>query len=435
MALALGTKILPGALGSDGDLARLAGSGGLLERARPGGRLRRARASCGWPGTGGRPAWAMPVAGAGLALVIVTVLLTYSRGGVLSPRAGGRGVTVAFLPAPLAAAQRPRGRRDRRACPPPPYALHGPAAVTPTRCRSGLREGAGARPGLAPRRRHRRGGRARPRLVSASSPGRLDRPGRAPGRWPWGWRPARSSPWGRWPPAPRRAAGRATAAPSSAARAATPSPTTPAGWSTPRGNQRKAWWEEAWRGFEASPGRSARARAASPLVHLQERSIADDALNTREAHDIVLRLLSGTGDPRPRAARGAGGGRDLGGPARGRRSTRTRDRAAPRDPRGLRPPGGGRLVVGDPGADDPRPRRGRRRAGRRRPARPRPPAPRPGALAAGAWAPCRGDRRGQRRPALVVRPPARRPRADALADEPPARRDRPAPARPTPPTP
>ncbi len=60
------------------------------------------------------------------------------------------------------------------------------------------------------------------------------------------------------------------------------------------GNQRRAWWGEAWRGFEDSPllGQGAGGFA---LVHLQERRNGDDALATREPHDIALRFLSGTG--------------------------------------------------------------------------------------------------------------------------------------------
>ena len=60
------------------------------------------------------------------------------------------------------------------------------------------------------------------------------------------------------------------------------------------GNQRRAWWGEAWRGFEDSPllGQGAGGFA---LVHLQERRNSDDALATREPHDTALRFLSGTG--------------------------------------------------------------------------------------------------------------------------------------------
>ncbi len=60
------------------------------------------------------------------------------------------------------------------------------------------------------------------------------------------------------------------------------------------GNQRRAWWGEAWRGFEASPviGEGA---GGFPLVHLEERRAGDNALNTREAHGVVLSMLSGLG--------------------------------------------------------------------------------------------------------------------------------------------
>ncbi len=60
------------------------------------------------------------------------------------------------------------------------------------------------------------------------------------------------------------------------------------------GNQRRAWWGEAWRGFEASPviGQGA---GGFPLVHVRERHVADNAVNTREAHGIVPGVLSGLG--------------------------------------------------------------------------------------------------------------------------------------------
>ena len=59
-------------------------------------------------------------------------------------------------------------------------------------------------------------------------------------------------------------------------------------------NQRRAWWGEAWRGFEDSPvlGQGAGGFA---LVHLQERRNSDDALATREPHGVGPRFLSGTG--------------------------------------------------------------------------------------------------------------------------------------------
>jgi hypothetical protein len=62
------------------------------------------------------------------------------------------------------------------------------------------------------------------------------------------------------------------------------------------GNQRKAWWGEAWRGFRDAPvlGQGAGGFA---LVHLKERRTGDDALDTREPHDVALRFLSGLGIP------------------------------------------------------------------------------------------------------------------------------------------
>jgi hypothetical protein len=60
------------------------------------------------------------------------------------------------------------------------------------------------------------------------------------------------------------------------------------------GNQRRGWWEEAYRAWEGSP-LTGQGAGGFPLVHLQERTNGDDALNAREPHDIVLRTLSGTG--------------------------------------------------------------------------------------------------------------------------------------------
>lgn len=59
-------------------------------------------------------------------------------------------------------------------------------------------------------------------------------------------------------------------------------------------NQRVTWWAEAWRGFEAAPvvGQGA---GGFRLVHLRERDNGDDTLVTVEPHDLVLRTLSGVG--------------------------------------------------------------------------------------------------------------------------------------------
>ena len=59
-------------------------------------------------------------------------------------------------------------------------------------------------------------------------------------------------------------------------------------------NLRGRWWGEAWRGFTAAPviGNGA---GGFRLVELRERRDADDALLTREAHQVLLGTLSATG--------------------------------------------------------------------------------------------------------------------------------------------
>lgn len=94
---ALLTRILPELLGSDSDLARLSAPVGywnalaLIAVVAAPGAL--------WP-AGARPAWrgGLSLGAAGTALVVVTVLLTYSRGGVLA-LVMALAVTVAFVPA------------------------------------------------------------------------------------------------------------------------------------------------------------------------------------------------------------------------------------------------------------------------------------------------------------------------------------------------
>ena len=173
----------------------------------------------------GRRGWWSPVAGAGLSLVIVTVLLTYSRGGVLALGMAA-GVTVAFLPrrtAPLMAL----AAAVIGAAWPVAYALSNPL-LNADRVPVDLREGAGA--GLGWRLAV---GVALAAALAPGSPGPRAGPGSTGcGRAPccsWAW-PCSSWRLGPRPPRPARAAGRATGCPSSAARAATPWPTTRGGW-------------------------------------------------------------------------------------------------------------------------------------------------------------------------------------------------------------
>ncbi len=284
---ALGTKVLPGVLGGDDDLARLATPLGYWNALA----LVAVFAAPGllWLAGGtDRPRWGRPVAGAGMALVVTTVLLTYSRGGLLSLLMAV-GVTIAFLP----------GRRDGVAAVlaggigsllPAAYALTEPLLST-DQVPTALREGAGGQLGwrlavgvaigavLAPglvRLDARIGPARRNRIAlvllavavvavvgsfAASSEAR-------------GWAGDRVSEF-------RGEGGDAVA-------------NEPGRLVNASGNQRKGWWGEAWRAWKDAPvlGQGAGGFA---LVHLQERTNSDDTLNTREPHDIVLRTLSGTG--------------------------------------------------------------------------------------------------------------------------------------------
>ena len=159
------------------------------------------------------------------------------------------------------------------------------------------------------------------------------------------------------------------------------------------GNQRKGWWGEAWRGFRDAPvlGQGAGGFA---LVHLQERRTATTRSTPASPTTWSLRCC-----PAP-ASVGlvlllalvvavAWGGRS----ARSARHPGPDDRPAPGDPRGVRPPGGGRLVVGDP---RPHGARLRRRGGRPgRGASAGPPARAPAA-------PGRGRRPWRRRAVVAV---------------------------------
>lgn len=289
IAMALGTKLLPALLGNDRDLARLADPVGYWNALA----LIAAMAVPGlmWLAGGGRrPNVGPAVAGAGLALVGTTLMLTYSRGGLLAT-AMAVGVTLAFLPwrgaavaaivAGAAGAALPAG-----------YALTTPLLAT-DQVPTDLREGAGASLGwrlavgvvvaavLAPlltnawariavdRRRGRRvayGGIAAICLIVAVG--------------------AVATPSGRhWVDT------RVTELQGDGGTAVA---NDPGRLVNVAGNQRSAWWDEAWRAFEAAPiaGQGAGGFA---LVHLQERRNGDDALATREAHSVVLGVLSGTG--------------------------------------------------------------------------------------------------------------------------------------------
>ncbi len=287
---ALATKILPGVLGEDGELARMSAPLGYWNALA----LVAVLALPGllWLAGGERPAArTAPAAAAGVAVVATTVLLTYSRGGVLSLLMAA-GVTVAVLPrrgpgvaALLAGAA--------GAALPAAHALTDPALSTDG-LPAALREGAGA--GLGWRLAL---GMAVAALITR---GALEAVRRRP------------------PADPRRAARRAAATGAAlvligaVAVAATPAgrdwagdrvaelrgeggdavANDPARLVSASGNQRLGWWGEAWRGFADAP-LTGQGAGGFALVHLAEREVGDDLLNTREPHGVVLRVLSGTG--------------------------------------------------------------------------------------------------------------------------------------------
>jgi len=289
VAIALGTKVLPGLLGSDGDLARLAEPVGYWNALA----LVAALALPGllWLAGDARRRWALPLAAAGVAVAGVTLVLTYSRGGLLAA-AMAVAVTLALVPRRGPALAALAAGAAGAAWP----AAHGATEtlLSSDAIPTDLREGAGAGLGwrlaiglalaaaLAPAlvwawARLGLGAPGRPRLIALGGAVALCLivvAGTA------------ASPQGRdW--ADERVAelrgegGDAVA-------------NDPGRLVSASANQRRAWWGEAWRGFEDAPllGQGAGGFA---LVHLQERRTSDDALATREPHGVALRFLSGTG--------------------------------------------------------------------------------------------------------------------------------------------
>ncbi len=97
LGLALATKVLPAGFGDDSDLARLAAPGRLLERPGPGRGDGRAGAALAGRAATRRVRGGTPLAAVGLTVALTTILLTYSRGGILA-LAMAVAVTAAFLP-------------------------------------------------------------------------------------------------------------------------------------------------------------------------------------------------------------------------------------------------------------------------------------------------------------------------------------------------
>ena len=289
VAIALGTKVVPALLGSDDDLGRLAEPVGYWNALA----LVAAMALPGllWLAGDAERRWALPLAGAGIAAAGVTLVLTYSRGGVLAA-VMAVAVTLALLPrrGPALAAL---AAGAVGAAWPAAYGLT-ETLLSSDAIPVDLREGAGAGLGwrlavglalaaaLAPGvvsawSRLGLGERGRPRTIAvglavalclivaggtAASPQGRD------------WADQRASEL-------RGEGGDAVA-------------NEPGRLVSASGNQRRAWWGEAWRGLEDSPllGQGAGGFA---LVHLQHRRNSDDALATREPHGVALRFLSGTG--------------------------------------------------------------------------------------------------------------------------------------------
>lgn len=286
---ALLTRILPELLGSDSDLARLSAPVGywnalaLIAVVAAPGAL--------WP-AGARPAWrgGLSLGAAGTALVVVTVLLTYSRGGVLA-LVMALAVTVAFVPA-TGRALAALAAGVAGALLPAAHGLTDPALTTDglpvgQRADAGLGLGWRLAVGLAlaavlaplvVRAAERTGldaARAR-RIGLAAVAGVVLATGVAVAVVPdaRGWTGDRAAEF-------RGEEGDAVA-------------NDPGRLVSTAGNQRRGWWGEAWRGFLDAPvvGQGAGGFA---LVHLQERTTGDPSLMTREPHGVVVRFLSGTG--------------------------------------------------------------------------------------------------------------------------------------------
>jgi cytochrome c-type biogenesis protein CcmH/NrfG len=285
VGIALATKALPRWLGEDGDLARLSAPVGYWNAlalvavvAAPGalwlagGRLR------------GRAC--LPLAGAGLAVIVVTVAMTYSRGGVLSlamalavtlALAPARGRGLAAVAAALLGAALPVAHGltdDLLTGDGVPVELRADAAlgfgwrlVVGVALAAALAPGVlrlAARTGIAPDRA-RRGvliGLGAVALVAVAVPSAR------------GWTGDRVAEF-------RGDAGDAVA-------------NDPGRLVNTAGNQRRGWWGEAWRGFLDAPV-AGQGAGGFALVHLQERRTGDDQLRTVEPHGVLPRVLSGTG--------------------------------------------------------------------------------------------------------------------------------------------
>lgn len=289
LAVALGAKVFPAVLGGDRDLARLSAPVGYWNAVA----LIAVMVLPGllWLATSpARPRPGPWLAGAGIALAVTVLVLTYSRGGIFAAALAAV-ITLTLMPATWRGIAALAGGLVG-ALLPLAHAL-GTSALSDDNVPVALREGPGlglgwrmlvgmavasAVAGLAPR--------LAARLVR--DPGRASRAAAlaCAGVAALGIAGAVATPEGRdwvgdrWAEV-RGEGGDAVA--NDAGRLVNAS-----------GNQRSAWWAQAWRGFQDAPlvGHGA---GGFRLVHLQERRVADDRLITDEPHDTLLRTMSGLG--------------------------------------------------------------------------------------------------------------------------------------------
>ncbi len=243
------------------------------------------------------------------------------------------------LRAPRAGTPSPPSPPARSApCRPPSTGLTDPVLAA-DQVPTALRECGGSGPRLATRARRRGGGRPRaargaPRRAreraADGAPGRRGRPRRLRGG-------------GRGRPrhaARRPAAGWATAGAEFRGEGGDAVANDPGRLVSTSGNQRRAWWGEAWRGFEATPGaRRGRRRGSRSCT---SRSGAWPTTRSTPARRTAScrGMLSALGVVGLLLLARAGGRRRLGRAARRRPAPRPRPRDTARDPRRLRAAGG-----------------------------------------------------------------------------------------------
>jgi hypothetical protein len=271
VAWALGSKVLPTLLGADGDLSRLQTPLGYANAlalvvviAVPGALLAAART--------GAPRYAEPLAAACVCALFVTLLLTYSRGGLVA-LAAALAAILALAPWRLSAALMVIAAAIGAALP-AAYGLTA-GALTADGLLATERQGAGAglgwrlALGMALAAALALAGR---RLAARIGPGRLPRPGRRG--------------------VIAAAAVCAVAAVGAGAVAADQRGglgNDPGRFASLDSNHRLDWWGEAARAFGDDPLIGSGA-GSFPLLHLQERRDGNPLLNVRQPHQLALQL-------------------------------------------------------------------------------------------------------------------------------------------------